>query len=154
ARIRRALRKAQRTGDWARPQRLEATLLHVEQDIGHFSERELLAFIKGAKSWQHGPIHLSGVATATNRIILKLACPALGESDLEINFEERSGVLWAHVANPGWRTRLTSADADVFSLAIIGFYKKAGVEHLRDDAEDQPLFGSRTVAWEDWVAAW
>src|SRR5262249_20915126 len=89
ARIRRALRKAQRTGDWERPRRLEATLHHVEQDIGHFAERELVAFINGAKHWRHGPIHVSSVATATNRIILKLACPALAEPDLEISFEEQ-----------------------------------------------------------------
>lgn len=154
ARIRRALRKAQRSGDWERPQRLDATLHHVEQSICHFAERELLAFVNGAKNWRHGPIHLSGVATATNRVILKIACPALGEPDSEINFEEQSGVLWAHIAKPGWRRRIAGADADVFSLAIIGFYKKAGIERLREDAENQPPFHSRTIAWQDWVAAW
>jgi hypothetical protein len=54
----------------------------------------------------------------------------------------------------GWWTRLAGAEADVLSLAIIGFYKKAGVERLRDDAENQPPFKSRTVAWQGWVAAW
>jgi hypothetical protein len=154
ARIRRALRKAQRSGDWERPQRLEATLHHVEQSIAHFAERELLAFINGAKNWRHGPIHLSGVATATKRSVLKFACPSLGDRDLEISFEEQSGLLWAHFAEPGWRTRIAGPDADVLALAIVGFYKKAGVERLREDAEDQPPFKDRTIAWQDWVAAW
>jgi hypothetical protein len=154
ARIRRALHKAQRTGDWERAQRLEAMLHHVEQSIGHFSERELLAFVNGAKSWRHGPIHLSGVATATNRIILRFACPSLGERDMEMSFEEQSGVFWAHVAKPGWRMLITGAEAEILSLAIIGFYKKAGVDRVREDTEDQVPFKDRAIAWQDWVAAW
>src|SRR5205814_9702877 len=126
AKIRRAERKANQTGVTGRAQRLRESLHHVEQSIGHFAERELLAFINGSKGWTHGTVHLAGVEAGTNRIRLRLSCPTLGDECLELFFEQQSGWLLAHIAQPGWLPRVGADDAAVLALALTGFYKKAG----------------------------
>jgi hypothetical protein len=135
AKLRRAERRAFRSGNWRSAHKLRENLHHVEDSIRRFTERELLPFLSASTTWKSGPIRLSAVEAGSNRIRLELACPALGEPHLELKFEEQAGWLLAHVSRPGWLTRLSGPEKDIFTLALTGFYKKAGVDLLRDDIE-------------------
>src|SRR5439155_24357899 len=114
--LRRAERRACRSGAWRSAGRLRAALRHVEEGVRHFAERELLAFLNGSRGWTAGPVRLAAVEAGSNRIRLELACPALGEDHLELVFEEQSGWLLAHIARPGWLTHVTSPQAAVLTL--------------------------------------
>ncbi len=135
AKLRRAERRAFRSEVWRPARRLRENLHHVEDSIRRFTERELLAFLSGSKDWTAGPVCLTTVEAGSNRIRLELACSALGEPGLELKFEEQAGWLLAHLSHLGWPPRLTSPQKAVFSLALTGFYKKAGVDLVREQIE-------------------
>lgn len=132
ARLRRAERRAHRNGDWKAARQLREALHHVEASIRHFGERELVVFLNESKSWTAGRVQLAAVEAGSNRVRLELACPALGEPHLLLRFEEQSGWLLAHVSQPGWLARLSGEQAAVLATALIGFYKKAGVDLVRE----------------------
>jgi hypothetical protein len=135
ARLRRAERRAHRTGAWRTTRRLRQELHHVEEAIRRFAERDLLALVNGSKSWMAGPVHLAAVEAGSNRIRLELACPALGPDPLELKFEELSGWLLAGASRQGWLPRLSTGQASVLATALIGFYQQAGVDLVREQIE-------------------
>ena len=135
AKLRRSERRAFRSGNWRSAHKLRENLHHVEDSIRRFTERELLPFLAGSKDWKSGPVHLITVEAASNRIRLELACPSLNEANLELKFEEQAGWLLAHVAHPGWLPHLSAPEHELFTLALTGFYKKAGVDMFRQQIE-------------------
>jgi hypothetical protein len=52
-----------------------------------------------------------------------------------LKFEEQAGWLLAHVSRTGWLSQLSAPEKEIFTLALTGFYKKAGVDLLREDIE-------------------
>src|SRR5262249_55425203 len=123
AKLRRADRRAHRSGSWPKSRRLRETVPQVQHELHQFTYRELLPFLVGAKRWQAGPVHLARVEAGANRIRIELACPAISDSNLEIKFEEISGWLLAHVSKPGWLEKLDDEQRNVVDCALIGFYK-------------------------------
>jgi len=153
AKFRRAERRAFRGGSWRTALKLRENLHHVEESIRRFTERELIAFlsvgcvagpsnlseseaqVEGTGNAPYGQVHLVTVEAGSNRIRLELACPAAGDANLELKFEEQAGWLLAHISRTGWLAQLSAPEKDVFTLALTGFYKKAGVDLLREDIE-------------------
>jgi len=135
ARLRRAERRALRSGDWRAPRQLREALHQVEHSVQQFAERELLVYLNGARGWTAGPVHLAAVEAGSNRVRLELACPALDEQHLELNFEEQSGWLLAHVSRPGWLPRLTPEQTALLTLVLTGFYQECGVDLVREQIE-------------------
>ena len=145
AKLRRAERKGHRGAGWKSAQRVREALHHVDESVRHFAERELIDFVGAGKGWTLGPIHVSTVEAGSNRVRLELACPTLEEisrnqptptkQTLELQIEEQSGWLLAHVARPGWLTLLSSEQLAVFTTALRGFYQKAGVNLVREQIE-------------------
>jgi hypothetical protein len=113
-------------------------LQHVENEIAHFVQRELLAFLRTSSPWKEpprlGPIHLG-----TNRIAIEFLHPERDSSAL-LAFELHSGRLLAgwrpggSAEDPLWVAQLEGARRQVLHDALAGLYKKAGVdiphEHL------------------------
>jgi hypothetical protein len=149
ARLRRAERRAHRGGTWKAARRLRETLHHVEESIRHFADRELVAFLAASKGWTAGPIGLAAVEAGSNRVRLDLVCPSSREKaetregsrngpndhNLELSFEEQAGRLMVHIANPGWLSRLSSAETAVLTTALLGLYHKAGVDLVREQID-------------------
>jgi hypothetical protein len=137
--LRQAERRAHQGGAWrfssvAKARRLRETLHEVEVSIRHFAERELLAFVNGCKGWTAGPVQLAGVQASSNRIRLELSHP-LNADNLVLEFEERSGWLLAGMARPGWLGQLSNGQTSLLVMALTGFYKKAGVDLIREQIE-------------------
>jgi hypothetical protein len=155
ARLRRAERRAQRSGEWRSARQLRETLRLVEENIRHFAERDLVAFLDGGKGWTAGPVRVATVETGSNSIRIELACPALGKHPLELRLEEHSGWLLAGVRRPGWLPQLADGQAAVLTMALTGFYKKAGVDLVREQIEASlapacppyAIAGDRLVVW-------
>ena len=135
AKLRRAERRALRSGDWRQPRQLREALHQVEHSVRHFAVRELLAFLNGAKRWTAGSVHLAAVEAGSNRIRLELACPTLGGEPMELSFEEQSGWLLGHVSRPGWLPHLTVEQTAVLTLVLTGFYQECGVDLVREQID-------------------
>jgi hypothetical protein len=131
----RRLRKAERRGLPATVRKVVAGLHHVEEDVGHFVERELLALLRQSKGWGGLAIELRTIHLATNRILVALDCPALGEHPLELTLDQQTGWLVAGVLEQGWLPKLTNEQRQTLAAGLAGLYKMAGVDVTREQVE-------------------
>jgi hypothetical protein len=109
----------------------------VQLAIRQFIERELVDLVSLGTAWDVGPIALGAVRLGTNRVHLALNAAEGGDGPLEIRFEMRSGRLVSGVVRLGWATRLGPADRQVLSAALVGLYKLAGVDLVREQIDAQ-----------------
>lgn len=133
AKLRRAERRALKTGDCRPARRHRTALHHVEQAIGRFAQRELLVYVNATPQWAPTPLRLVRAEAGSNRIRVAVACPAGGPGTMEVTFEERSGWLVAGASEPTWRAAAMPAQRAVLDLALTGFEKVSGVDLLRAD---------------------
>jgi hypothetical protein len=113
-------------------------LHEVEQALRRFVERELVAVLSSAARWTRGEILIDDVELSSNRIRVRLRCPALGREVCELRFEEQSSRIVAAMAEPGFVRELleTSPDgARLFENALAGLYQRAEVEIVREQLE-------------------
>ena len=121
ARLRRSAGNAERKN--------EEGLHHVEEGMRHFMQREMIDVLSGSTSWSlSGSLALGEVWLGTNRIRFELCCAALGRESLLIDLEHQGGRLLANLARAGWLDALSSGQRAAFTSALIGLYKKAGVD--------------------------
>jgi hypothetical protein len=126
------LRRAERHGQQNAVRKLLAALHHVQESVGRFIERELLALLRQSKSWAGLTIEAAPIRLATNRILVELRCEALGEKPLVFAFDYRSGWLVAGVLEAGWLPRLNADQRQTLSAALAGLYRLAGVDLTRE----------------------
>jgi hypothetical protein len=135
ARLRRAERRALRTGDRRAARKQREALHEVEEAVRRFVERDLLAVLDRSKSWGGALVECGEVALGSNRVRIELRCPGLSDAGLRIAFEEQSGWLVAGVAEPGWLGRMSAEQRRALRAALAGLYKYAGVDLLREQVE-------------------
>lgn len=129
------LRKAERRGKDAAAHRYQEGLHHVEEDVRHFVERELLRLLSLSRGWGGLRVELRAVGLASNRIRLDLACPELAEEAFEVVLDHRVGWLVASVSRAGWLRQLTAEQRGALTLGLAGLYKRAGVDLTREQIE-------------------
>jgi hypothetical protein len=153
AKLRRAERRATKTGDWRAARRHLEALDHAERAIGRFAQRELLAYINGSPEWANTPLHLARWEAGSNQVRLDLACPAAWTGRLELRFEEQCGWLLAAAPAPDWSAATTAEQRAVLDLALIGFFKASGADLLQADVE--AIFGAAPFdVTDDGLAFW
>ncbi len=135
--LRRAERKSSRVGDFQSSRQVREALHHVEENLRHFVERDLLAYLHGSRAWTAGPVGLTNLEAGSNRVRIEFACPAFHPDPLRLCFEEQSGLLLAQVERPGWLARLTADQRAVLARTLTGFYKAAGVDLIREHLESE-----------------
>jgi hypothetical protein len=123
----RKLRRAARHGAGGTTRKLVARLHHVEESVGQFIERELLALLDQSRLWQGLEIKVAGVRAATNRIAIALACPSLGEQPLVLVFDLQHGWLIGGIRRTAWLVSLSRTQYETLASALMGLYKMAGV---------------------------
>jgi hypothetical protein len=133
AKLRRAERRAVKTGNWSTARRHLDSLHHAKEAIDCFAERELLAYVNDSPAWKDMPLRLANVEAGSNQVRIELACPAAGPERIKVTFTEQSGWLIAGDTDPGWE--LTDEQAAALELALTGFYKVGGADLLRADIE-------------------
>ena len=109
-------------------------LREIEVAVGRFVEREIVALLAQARQWPHGPLEVTGVDLGSNRVRIRLTCPAIVARGgaCEIAFEEQSGLVLASVPQPGFLDKLGDRERTVFENALGGFYHFAGVDLVRE----------------------
>jgi hypothetical protein len=132
AKMRRASRWAQKTGDWRTFRKHRAALHHVNELFKRFVEREFLAPLEESHCWQGPPVTVDLIHFATNRIRVAFGCEDLSDDFLVVDFDERSGWLVVRIAEPGWVPRLHNEQRRVLVNSLIGLYKLAGVDLVHE----------------------
>ncbi|HWO17877.1 MAG TPA: hypothetical protein VNO30_03850 [Kofleriaceae bacterium] len=113
-------------------------LHHVEESIGIFVERQLIAMLaEGSAFVQEAGPRMAGVALehveiGSNRVQVVLICPDVGPEPATLRFELQSGWLVAGIPAPGWIARLTAPQQRIFEIVLAGFYKLAAVDLVRE----------------------
>jgi hypothetical protein len=114
----------------------EEGLHHVEQGLGHFAQRELIDVLRGSTGWNlSASLALGRVWLGTNRIRFELSCAGLAGDSVLIDFLHQNGRLLASVVRTGFLDGLTTEQRAVFTTALTGLYKKAGVDLVRQHLE-------------------
>ncbi len=128
----RKLRRAERRRQQRTTQKLLAGLHHVEESIGHFVERELLALLRQSKDWHGLPIEIGPIHLATNRVTVALQCPQLSAEPLVLGIDHQAGWLVGGVLEKGWLPKLRPEQKQTLAAALAGLYKMAGVHLTRE----------------------
>ena len=115
----------------ARSRHLDS-LHHVHSDIEHFIERELLSLLREASSWTANDMRVSRVRLASNNVRIELSCGSISPKTMVLVFEEQSGWLVASTFELGWLRDATQGQAEIFMRAMVGFYRLAGVDLVRE----------------------
>jgi len=138
AKLRRGERAARSGGSWRAARKHLHAIQHVEAAVRRYVEREFLELFAQSRCWGLPPITLDAARLGTASIRLDFGCAGVEpDAKLRIAFEVVSGRLLAGVSDPGWSDRLTTSQRQVLVTAILGFYKSAGVELVRQQIESQ-----------------
>jgi hypothetical protein len=129
AKLRRAERRAHRTGDWRASRKIQEALHHAEKSIRHFVERELVFLLRRTPAWHDSRLSVGAINVGSNRVRVELTCSDLASCGLQLTFEEQSGWLLAGIANRGWLPHLSACQRRTLETALSGLYKFADV-HL------------------------
>jgi len=135
ARLRRTSRKALWTGNWHPVEKQRDGLHRVEEHIRRFVDRDLLMMLMESHGWGNPGVTTGEILLGTNRVLVELYCPELGEDSLWLAFEDHSGWLTASVYERGWLDRLEARQTRTLTNALAGFYKLAGVDLVLEQIE-------------------
>lgn len=129
------LRRSERKALWNKQTRASLRyreeLEHVSENIGRFTERELVELLRRSKGWGDIPIQVESVRTGSNRIQIELTSHRFDAESAWIVFDEQSGILLAQVEQNGWLDQLDDRARRTFDLALAGFYQICGVRIVR-----------------------
>ncbi len=110
-------------------------LHHIEQAIYNFADRELVAMLCEAAAFRIAGVAVRRVALGSNRVHIELACPSVSPEPARIAFEHQSGWTVASLPERGWIDLLAEDQRQIFEIALAGFYKRAGVDIVREQLE-------------------
>jgi hypothetical protein len=148
AKLRRAERHARADGNWGTVRKNLLALRHIELLLRRFVEREFLELLAESKCWQAPPITLERIRLGTNVVQLSLACPQMAGGALQVVIDSQSGWLLAGAAGPSWIDRLLPHQRQVLVTAVLGLYKSAGIDLIRQQIESE---FSPPMPWYDVV---
>lgn len=110
-------------------------LHHVEEAVGTFVERQLVAMLNEGSAFRATDVAVEHVEIGSNRVQISLVCPSVGPAPATIRFELQSGWLVAGLPQPGWIEQLAADQRQIFEIALAGFYKLAAVDLVREQLE-------------------
>jgi hypothetical protein len=108
---------------------------HVEEAIHKFADRELVSMLNEAASFRVADVAAGHVVIGSNRVQIELSCPSLAPTPARIVFEYQSGWTIASIPQRGWIDQLHEDQARILEIALAGFYKRAGVDLVREQLE-------------------
>jgi hypothetical protein len=132
AQLRRAERGAYRTGNWRAARTHRQALREVARSVELFVQRELLVLLQQSKGWGKQPLRVGQVLLSCNRIRIELAHASFPDEPVWLAFEQRFGWLLGSLQGPGWLRYLSAVHAQIFTTALAGIYKLAGVDFVRE----------------------
>jgi hypothetical protein len=158
AKLRRAERKARASGNWKAVRKQLHGFEHVEKSLRRYVERDFLALFNesrrgetqfdlhpslprgegrgegGSEDFPAG-IFLREIQFGTNRVRLVFSAIGTEQPLSAIDFEVQSGWLVGGIEQMSGEQPFSESDRDEFSTAILGLYKTAGTEIVRQQLE-------------------
>jgi hypothetical protein len=110
-------------------------LHHVEDAIYKFADRELVSMLNEAAPFRITDIAVHHVSIGSNRVQIELGCPSVAAEPARIAFELQSGWMLASIPARGWFDALDDDQRRILEIALAGFYKRAGVDLVREQLE-------------------
>lgn len=130
--LRRAERKAARTGLRRAVRKHRAHLHEVEESVRHFVDREFRELLARGCAMRGTPLGLGEVVLSAKRILVEVRRAGRPGPGMWVGFEEHSGWVVAGVADPGWLVELGQPGRHAVASALAGLYKLAGVDLVRE----------------------
>lgn len=138
ARLRHAERAALKSGNWSSVRGHQRHLREIEEAVRLFLEREFLALLKLDPAWLGKTLDLEKIHLATNRIEAEILTGTDPDRSVLLQFEERNGWLLAGLGDDGAALeRLSSSQKQALHNALVGLFKLAGVDLLRDQLREK-----------------
>jgi len=150
ATLRRFIRKRS-SKDESRAQRKQAGILHVEEAVRHFVERELIALLEEVRFLPETRLAVTWVHAATNRIDLELIRADQPECPVFIGWEYVDGHLVGTIGPNGWIDQLVRTDWEILRAGMEQLFQLAGAEWVQGSV---PMAMHPQISWEDAVAYW
>ncbi|NLF06732.1 MAG: hypothetical protein GX594_01975 [Pirellulaceae bacterium] len=141
ARLRKAERRARTGGSRRSAGKHVRAIRHAELSIRRWFSREFLELLAQSKQWTEPQITIDEIRLGTNSVRLTLGTAAAAGEPLQMVFEAESGRLLADISSPGWICRLPPERRRMLTAAVVGLYKTAGVELVRQQIANE-LAGS------------
>jgi len=110
-------------------------LHHVEEAIEKFVDRELVSMLNESVSFRVADVAVTHIEVGSNRVQIALACPSVSPEHARISFEYQSGWTVASLPERGWIDLLTESQRRILEIALAGFYKRSGVDLVREQLE-------------------
>ena len=107
----------------------------MQESIVRFLERELIFRLNQHPAWKDTRVSLGSVRLGPTRIVFQIICLPLGTDPMQIFFEMRGGWILAGIEHRGWADALEPNLARLLSAALVGLYKAAGVEIVKEQIE-------------------
>jgi len=149
--LRKAIRRARRTGDTQRVNRRKENLHHVEMAVRHFVEREWIGLCEEARLLPGQDLRVRHVRVATNRVEVDVLSDRDSTAALELVWHEHEGALTVDVTTAGWLEEVRGSQRAALFAALSGLVQRSGADAVGGDPEitvDPPF------AWSDWVQRW
>ena len=132
ARLRHAEREAAVTGTWRNARLCWHALHEVEQTLRRLVTRELVMLVDLSPEWNGHRLTVGQVVLACNRIRLELIHLDHVADPVWLEWEYHARWLVAGVHRPGWLDRLTQDQRQTLAAALVGLYKLAGIDLVRE----------------------
>lgn len=110
-------------------------LEHVERDVRHFVDRELIHLLELCPVWQGFGLRCGRVRAASNSLLIPLECDRLSDRHLRLVFQEQSGWVVASTIDSGWLPFASGQQIRSLENALEGFYRRSGIELVREQME-------------------
>jgi len=129
-----------------------SAIVHVEDAVKHFVEREMLALLVQSGTPAAATWHVQTVRAATNRIDVQI-----GEIDrarrpvAQLTWEYEFGKLVGAFLPAPLISSLSIAEQEQVHVSVAGLFQRAGVEELESEI---PLQIEPTYAWRSWLQYW
>jgi hypothetical protein len=130
------LRKAEARDSHSKRIKFEDGLHHVEDAIKRFTQRTLFQTLGMAPNPSLWNCKVQSVRLSSQRISVEIIRRA-GDVPFEVAFEEKSGLLVAAVLQNGWVESLNPDALGWFLGGLVGYYKLAGVDLVREHIEER-----------------
>ena len=135
ARLRRLERQAPSFRRFSQRRAWQDVLQHAERDLRQFVERDFIRLLEYCPVWQDSDLQLEEVKIACNSILISLDSDTIDGPPVKLLFQEQSFWIVVTVADRGLLRNVTSEQLHSFDTALLGFYRKAGVEIVREQVE-------------------
>jgi hypothetical protein len=134
------LRRAAWSGDELAAAKHGAALRDIEHAIATFTRRDLVAMLNEAAAFGVRDVAVGRIALGSNRVRIELLCPSLSRSPgtsraAQLCFEYQAGWMVASIPVTGWIDQLAGDQRRILEIALAGFYKRTGVELVREQLE-------------------